>query len=150
MDNYEWCRRSNSKSKSSPTSAFSGLAYQLYVLRWTITTGCGLSSEDVNITFTTSAFNCGSTLTDYRDNQTYPTVLIGTQCWMAKNINIGTRIDGTSNMSNTGTIEKYCSGNLESTCDVYGGLYQWAEMMQYSTTQGVQGICTPGWHITDR
>jgi uncharacterized protein (TIGR02145 family) len=132
---------------NNPASAFSGLAYTTYVLRWTVPTVCGPSSDDVTITFTTSAFNCGSTLTDYRDNQTYPTVLIGTQCWMAKNINIGTRIDGTSNMSNTGTIEKYCSGNLESTCDVYGGLYQWAEMMQYNTTQGVQGICTPGWHI---
>ena len=101
----------------------------------------------MNITFTTSAFNCGTTLTDYRDNQTYPTVLIGTQCWMAKNMNIGTRIDGMNNMSNTGTIEKYCTTNLETNCDVYGGLYQWSEMMQYSTTPGAQGICTPGWHI---
>lgn len=29
----------------------------------------------------------------------------------------------------------------------YGGLYQWDEMMQYSTTPSVQGICPPGWHI---
>jgi len=132
---------------SSPTSAFSGLANSSYTLRWTITNGCGISSDDMNITFTTSAFNCGTVLTDYRDGKTYNTVLIGTQCWMAKNINIGTRIDGTSNMSNTGTIEKYCNSNLESNCDVYGGLYQWSEMMQYNTVPGTQGICTPGWHI---
>ncbi len=132
---------------NSPTSSFSGLANNSYTLRWTIPNACGTSSDDMNITFTTSAFNCGTTLTDYRDNQTYPTVLIGTQCWMAKNINVGTRIDGTVNMSNTGTLEKYCTGNLESNCDVYGGLYQWNEMMQYVTTPGVQGICTPGWHI---
>jgi uncharacterized protein (TIGR02145 family) len=28
-----------------------------------------------------------------------------------------------------------------------GGLYQWNEMMGYSTTPGVQGICPPGWHL---
>ena len=26
-------------------------------------------------------------------------------------------------------------------------MYQWNEAMQYDTTQGVQGICPPGWHI---
>jgi uncharacterized protein (TIGR02145 family) len=30
---------------------------------------------------------------------------------------------------------------------VYGGLYQWDEMMQYSTAPGVQGICQTGWHV---
>ncbi|MBM3435324.1 MAG: hypothetical protein FJY07_03790, partial [Bacteroidetes bacterium] len=132
---------------SNPESTFSGLAYNSYTLRWTITTGCGSVSDDVNITFTTSAFDCGTTLTDYRDGKTYPTVLIGTQCWMAKNINIGTRIEGVNNASNNGIIEKYCTGNLESNCNVYGGLYQWSEMMQYTTTPGTQGICTPGWHL---
>jgi uncharacterized protein (TIGR02145 family) len=132
---------------NSPTSEFSGLANNSYTLRWTIPNACGTSSDDINITFTTSAFNCGTILTDYRDNQTYPTVLIGTQCWMAQNINIGTRVEGNVNMSNNSTIEKYCNSNLESRCDEYGGLYQWSEMMQYSTTPGAEGICTPGWHI---
>jgi uncharacterized protein (TIGR02145 family) len=26
-------------------------------------------------------------------------------------------------------------------------LYQWDEMMQYTNTQGVQGICPPSWHL---
>jgi len=34
-----------------------------------------------------------------------------------------------------------------SNCETYGGLYQWNEAMQYSTQQGVRGICPPGWHI---
>jgi uncharacterized protein (TIGR02145 family) len=34
-----------------------------------------------------------------------------------------------------------------SNCDVYGGLYQWDEMMQYVTSQGAKGICPTGWHI---
>ena len=90
---------------------------------------------------------CGDTLTDLRDNQKYTTVQIGDQCWMDKNINIGTRIDAANNMVNDSTIEKYCINNLESNCDIWGGLYQWSEIMEYDTTPGTQGICTPGWHL---
>ncbi len=50
-------------------------------------------------------------------------------------------IPGANNMTNNGIIEKYCYDNNEANCDIYGGLYQWNEMMQYVTTEGVQGIC---------
>jgi len=86
------------------------------------------------------------TVTDI-DGNVYNTVLIGDQCWMKENLNTGTRINGSSNQTNNGTIEKYCYDNLESNCDTYGGLYQWNEMMGYSTTPGAQGICPTGWHI---
>lgn len=92
-------------------------------------------------------WQCGSPFTDTRDSKTYTTVPIGTQCWMAENLNIGTRIDGSSNQANNATIEKYCYENSEAQCDVYGGLYQWNEMMNYTTTPGVQGICPDGWHL---
>jgi uncharacterized protein (TIGR02145 family) len=81
------------------------------------------------------------------DGNNYPTVTIGTQLWMAKNINVGIRIDGPQEQTNNSIIEKCCYNDLESYCDVYGGLYQWNEMMQYDTTPGVQGICPTGWHI---
>lgn len=81
------------------------------------------------------------------DGNNYPTVTIGTQLWMAKNINVGTRIDSTQEQTNNSIIEKYCYNDHKSNCDVYGGLYQWNEMMQYDTTPGVQGICPTGWHI---
>jgi len=74
-------------------------------------------------------------------------VIVGTQCWMAENLNIGTRIDGANNQTDNSTIEKYCYNNSTSHCDTYGGLYQWDEMMQYVTTEGVQGICPTGWHL---
>ena len=90
---------------------------------------------------------CEQPFTDSRDGKTYNTVQIGTQCWMAQNLNIGTRINGLQEPTNNGTIEKYCYSNLESNCTIYGGLYQWNEMMQYLTTAGVQGICPTGWHI---
>jgi len=50
-------------------------------------------------------------------------------------------------MYNDGDIEKYCIDNLESNCDIYGGLYTWDEMMDYSTFSGGQGICPEGFHI---
>jgi len=97
--------------------------------------------------FTTEYFICGIPIIDPRDGQIYNTILIGDQCWMAENLNIGTRIDGTGDQTNNSIIEKYCYDNLESNCDTFGGLYQWNEMMQYITTQGVQGICPTDWHI---
>lgn len=90
---------------------------------------------------------CGDNFTDPRNNKVYATVLIGTQCWMAQNLNVGNRIDGSSDQADNSTLEKYCYNDSEGNCDVYGGLYQWNEMMQYSTTPGVQGICPTGWHL---
>lgn len=100
---------------------------------WNFTTG------------TEIVFTCGDILIDGRDGQSYNTVLIGTQCWMAQNMNIGTMITG--NQTNNSIIEKYCFGNSQGNCSVFGGLYQWNEVMQYNTTPGVQGICPSGWHV---
>ena len=90
---------------------------------------------------------CGNPITDTRDGQSYTTVQISTQCWMAENLNIGTMINGSTNQFNNGVIEKYCYNDDTVNCDVYGGLYQWREMMQYVTTEGAQGICPTGWHL---
>jgi uncharacterized protein (TIGR02145 family) len=83
----------------------------------------------------------------FHDGKLYHTVQIGSQCWFRENLNIGTRIDGGVIQTDNGIIEKYCYDNLESNCDIYGGLYRWGEMMQYVTTEGTQGICPAGWHI---
>jgi len=98
--------------------------------------------------------SCESPFIDPRDNKSYNAVKIGNQCWMAENLNLGTMINstngGTNNdgeQTNNSTFEKYCYDNNTSNCDTYGGLYQWNEMMQYSTTEGTQGICPEGWHL---
>jgi len=90
---------------------------------------------------------CPGTPTVNYMGKTYNTVKIGTQCWLKENLDAGTMIQGSQNASNNGIIEKYCYDNDPNNCDKYGGLYQWPEMMQYSQTPGVQGICPPGWHI---
>lgn len=94
---------------------------------------------------------CGDPLFDPRDGELYSTVVIGAQCWMAKNLNTGLMIPGTQTMSDDGVIEKYCYDNDPANCDSYGGLYQWGEAMTYENVPNVQGICPPvgGWHIPD-
>jgi uncharacterized protein (TIGR02145 family) len=101
---------------------------------------------------TIDLFTCWNAFYDNRDGKYYSTAQIGTQCWMTKNLNIGTRINGTTNQSDNGTIEKHCLGDLESNCNIYGGLYQWNELMNYTTSSstnpsGRQGICPAGWHL---
>ncbi len=92
-------------------------------------------------------YPCGQPFTDSRNGQVYNTVQIGEQCWMAENLNIGTMIAGGINQANNGEIEKYCYDDNSANCDEYGGLYQWDEMMEYSTMQFSQGICPTGWHV---
>lgn len=104
------------------------------------TTGIDSITFDVSTNFT-----CGDNI--FWGGDVYPTVLIGNQCWFAKNLNIGTRINADQNQTNNSIIEKYCYDNVEINCVTYGGLYQWHEAMQHSTTPGAQGICPPGWHI---
>lgn len=97
-----------------------------------------------------SVQQCPSSLVDSRDGSTYATVVIGQQCWMAENLNIGDMITSTSsnsNQTNNDVIEKYCYGNSQANCNTLGGLYQWDEMMGYSTEEGSSGICPEGWHI---
>jgi uncharacterized protein (TIGR02145 family) len=107
----------------------------------------GAVTVNGNLIITPQAFVCGTPLTDLRDGKTYNTVLIGTQCWMAQNLNIGSKILVSENQTNNGVIEKYCYGNADANCAIYGGLYQWDEAMQYSTIGGVQGICPASWHL---
>ncbi|MBK7214958.1 MAG: hypothetical protein IPH88_17045 [Bacteroidales bacterium] len=124
--------------------------YNRYVWAYS---SCGYSAvTPISQTTIWCLWTCGQPVLDSRDGQEYNTVLINTQCWMAENINIGTRINGSEEQSNNNTIEKYCMNDLESNCTTYGGLYQWDEMMNYATQSsanpsGRQGICPEGWHI---
>lgn len=80
---------------------------------------------------------------------------------MAENLNIGEMVRGRKNQEDDDKIERYCYNNDTTNCDRYGGLYQWAEMMQlpsecnqedcrnqYDTvTYHHQGICPDGWRL---
>lgn len=86
-------------------------------------------------------------ITDPRDGQEYETVWIDPQCWLKENLDVGTRINGSQIQADNGNIEKYCYDDNFENCELYGGLYQWNEAMQYVTSQGAKGICPDGWHI---
>ena len=79
------------------------------------------------------------------EGQTYKTVKLGEQCWFKENLNVGTLLPY-GEPTNNGIIEKYCFFS-SNNCAMYGGAYPWNEMMQYTTEEGVQGICPPGWHL---
>lgn len=98
------------------------------------------------------------TITD-GDGNLYNTVLIGSQCWMKENLRVGSMIGTLLDQTDNTIIEKYCYDNDTANCEVYGGLYQWAEVVQYLNgatnssswnpvpTGHVQGICPTGWHV---
>lgn len=79
--------------------------------------------------------------------QTYNTIQVFGQCWFGENLNAGKMINSSINPSNNDTIEKYCLANMSSFCDLFGGLYRWNEIMNYTTQNGTRGICPEGWHI---
>ncbi|HNS18355.1 MAG TPA: FISUMP domain-containing protein [Bacteroidales bacterium] len=133
----------------NPSSAVHGTAGTTYQLKWTISTPCGSSEDEVIIGFSAIQSCQGIPVVNYA-GQTYHTVQIGTQCWLKENLNVGSWINSTVSgfqQANNGIIEKYCYNNLPENCNVYGGLYEWPEAMQYATSEGAQGICPDGWHI---
>ena len=97
-------------------------------------------------------FFCGGTFYDPRDWKGYATVQIGSKCWFAQNINIGTMIPSSSTPSDNSIIEKYCFNDNAAGCSTYGGHYAWDEMMDYNPSDTAnpsttQGICPLGWHL---
>ena len=94
------------------------------------------------------------TMTDSRDGQTYKTVTIGYQTWMAENLNFE-------------TDASFCYNNDSTNCAKYGRLYTSGAAMDsmgiWSTnskgcghhgrncliTYPARGICPKGWHLPD-
>jgi uncharacterized protein (TIGR02145 family) len=85
-----------------------------------------------------------------QDGNYYNIVKIGTQTWMAENLNVGTMISNVNLQTDNDTIEKWC---YNGDCSIYGGYYSWEEATHiYNPTDTgeygpVQGICPVGWHI---
>jgi uncharacterized protein (TIGR02145 family) len=120
----------------TPSSAGTGLKTITYSYSNVYT--CMSSTTKTILVKPAPSFTCGSTFTDPRDNKAYPTVQIGTQCWMSSNLDFGLTIDDLTPQTDNCLTEKYVR---------YSIFYQWDELMQYTTAEGTQGLCPPGWHI---
>ena len=143
------CKKVNSKLKFSKS-----LSRELYLEK-----GCSRYVNDSAYIFKDSLFRCvdnywknmSGTFLDVRDNKVYRTVSLGTQTWMAENLNYDT----------TGS---FCHNNDETNCSTYGRLYLWGVAMDSAavfSTDGkncgygktctaadtVQGVCPIGWHL---
>jgi N-sulfoglucosamine sulfohydrolase len=93
--------------------------------------------------------SCGEPLLDARDGRSYPSVAIGEQCWMGRNLDVGRDVpDGEPRDDEA--VEKTCYGNDVEACRVYGGLYTWTEAMQGARVPGARGVCPVGWHLPSR
>ncbi len=107
----------SSSSVQSSSSATSGSSEALHK-------GCKTATED----------NCEyGELLDDRDGQTYKTVKIGNQWWMAENLNYKREAKYKDDYC-------YCYDNSEDNCDKFGRLYVWT---------AAADACPEGWHLPD-
>jgi uncharacterized protein (TIGR02145 family) len=104
---------------------------------------CSANAHSYLHTFLPSNLPCGLPLTDIRDNKTYATVQIGSQCWMAEDLNYGYTIDESTNQRDNCIPEKY----IRNSSSVIHNYYQWDELMQYDEIVSTQGLCPPAWHV---
>lgn len=121
----------------------------------------------------TPAFTCGDPITDI-DGNSYPTVLIGGQCWMAADLKVSKYPNGDpipyidddttwGALADNNTADAYSfygdSNNDANNIDIaypdYGALYSyaaaigdnWARDNSTINSAGGQGICPDGWHL---
>ena len=146
LDSSSSCDSSTSNSSSSYVDSFE----EPFDFDWTIPGDAFLNSE---IKY--------DSIVDGRDGHVYKTVKIGSQTWMAQNLNYA---DSAETPSLVG--RSWCYDDRDASCDAMGRLYTWAAAIDsvklasdetnpqqcgYYTTcdvpANVRGICPEGWHL---
>ena len=157
-------KSSSSKDGKSSSSGERSSSSSPIVPTASLASPCKTETED----------NCEyGTLTDDRDGQTYKTVKIGEQWWMAENLNYAYTgvpfkyvLSTDSNLVYYSDSTSWCYDNDAANCAKYGRLYTWAAAMDSAgiipgnTANGcgygkycnlgegkVRGVCPEGWHL---
>ena len=139
------------------SSSIIGLApATTYYVRAYATNSAGIGYGEQKSFTTTGSFLCGSSaITDY-DGNSYNTVLLGFQCWMAENLRTSHYSDGSS-IAEGDTNNPNCSADdayyfHPGNSSAFGYLYNWKATMRNAPSSqlkpsGVQGVCPTGWHV---
>jgi uncharacterized protein (TIGR02145 family) len=137
---------------NNPTSQFSGVGGETYLLQWSITAPNGCTNSDFVIIgfLVQDGSPCPGmpTVTDI-DGNVYNTVKIGNQCWMKENLKTTKYRNGTTIENPTGNTEwqnnttgAYAWYNNDiGYKNTYGALYNW-----YAVDNS-DGLCPTGWHV---
>lgn len=126
------------------------------------TSSSSIVSSSSNVSSSSIVHEIG-TMTDSRDGQVYKTVTIGTQTWMAENLNYR-YLGPTEDLDSS----SFCYGGYAPSCDAYGRLYLWSaatdsagiiegnkangygEGSESTPGETVQGVCPTGWRLPSR
>ena len=164
-------KSSSSSAKSSSSSAKSSSSVSSSSAKSSSSSAESSSSEYVPFDHSQTlagAYKVGENaykqFTDTRNGRSYYYITITSDysgksvTVMAENLNIGKMVPGAENQNDDNEIERYCYNNDTTKCDEFGGLYQWAEMMQLPSRcntescadliqENHQGICPEGWRL---
>ena len=122
-----------------------------YYVKSYVTTSKGTYYGD-EINFKTLISSLGQMISDV-DGNTYKTVYIGSQLWMAENLKVSKYSDGTTipNISDqtqwkNNTIGAWVYYNNDANNNAnYGKLYNWYAVS--NSTNGNKNLCPTGWHV---
>ena len=128
----------------------------------TVSVVCGDSTTTINKAVCgTTPYDPAKQFCDARDGKTYKYVTIGSQTWMAENLNYAYLLP-----TETLDSSSWCYDNDPVNCTKYGRLYTWSAAMdsaavfsanakgcgnglECSIKTPARGICPAGWHVPD-
>jgi len=162
----DWTLNDDATSSSSVTADETKQSSSSEALQSSSSEVRAISSSSENISAGSIYDATAKTLKDLRDDKTYKTVTIGTQTWMAENLNYAYTGVPYNYNGHTSDSTSWCYNNDPDNCAKYGRLYTWAAAMDSvgtwttngkgcghdstcSPTGTIRGICPEGWHLPD-